>query len=326
MTGILLATHGNFAIGIKQSASMVFGDQPNVEAVILKPEEGPEDIRRKMEEAVKTFDDPDNVLILVDLWGGTPFNQAHGFISGHEEKWAIIAGLNLPMLIEAYGSRETVESAQELAVEIMNKAKGEIKMFPESLKPKEAASKRPATAVSGGNTAENGKMKYVLSRVDSRLLHGQVATAWTKSVKPDRIIVVSDSIAHNELRKKMIQEAAPPGVKANVIPLSKMVQVNHDPRFDGSRVMLLFESPQEALTAIQAGVEIKELNIGSMAYSQGKVVVNKALSLDESDVMAFEELKREGVSFDIRKVPADSKENMDDILRKAREELKKQKK
>lgn len=321
MVGILLATHGNFAMGIKQSISMILGEQPNLEAVVLKPEEGPEDIRRKMENAIQTFDEPDNVLILVDLWGGTPFNQAYNMISGKEDRWALVAGMNLPMLIEACSSREFVCNAQELAQEIMSSGKQEIRIFPESLQPKKEQKSREV--IPEGTMLGNGKIQYVLARVDSRLLHGQVATAWTKTVKPNRIIVVSDTVAHNDLRKKMIQEAAPPGVKANVVPLSKMVQVNNDPRFGNTRAMLLFESPQEALEAIRAGVEINELNIGSMAHATGKVVVNKALSLDAADVETFEELKKEGISFDVRKVPADSKENMDEILRKAKSELKK---
>lgn len=53
---------------------------------------------------------------------------------------------------------------------------------------------------------------------DTRLLHGQVATTWTKTTNPNRIIVVSDSVARDDLRKKMIEQAAPPGVKANVVP------------------------------------------------------------------------------------------------------------
>ena len=71
----------------------------------------------------------------------------------------------------------------------------------------------------------------MLARIDSRLLHGQVATAWTKTTGPNRIIVVSDGVAHDDLRKSMIREAAPPGVKANVVPVSKMIQVSKDTRF-----------------------------------------------------------------------------------------------
>ena len=74
MVGILLATHGDFADGIAMTGNMLFGEQPNVAAVTLQPSEGPDDLRAKMLDAISKFEDPDNVLILVDLWGGTPFN------------------------------------------------------------------------------------------------------------------------------------------------------------------------------------------------------------------------------------------------------------
>ena len=328
MVGIILATHGNFATGILQSASMIFGEQPNVAAVTLQPNEGPDDVRRKMEEAVASFEDPEQVLILVDLWGGTPFNQSNGLIAGHEDKWAIVAGLNLPMLIDAYASRMMMETAHELAVQISGSAKEGVRIYPESLEPKEA---KPAAAAASdgqptgvlpeGTVVGDGKIKYVLARIDSRLLHGQVATAWTKTTNPNRIIVVSDGVAHDNLRKSMITEAAPPGVKANVVPISKMIQVAKDPRFGNTKALLLFETPQDALAAIKGGVDIKELNIGSMAHSVGKVAVSKVLSLGKEDVETFEELKKLGITFDVRKVPSDSKDNMDAIIEKAKAEL-----
>lgn len=328
MVGIILATHGNFATGILQSASMIFGEQPNVAAVTLQPNEGPDDVRRKMEEAVASFEDPEQVLILVDLWGGTPFNQSNGLIAGHEDKWAIVAGLNLPMLIDAYASRMMMETAHELAVQISGSAKEGVRIYPESLEPKEAkpaaaaaSDGQPTGALPEGTVVGDGKIKYVLARIDSRLLHGQVATAWTKTTNPNRIIVVSDGVAHDNLRKSMITEAAPPGVKANVVPISKMIQVAKDPRFGNTKALLLFETPQDALAAIKGGVDIKELNIGSMAHSVGKVAVSKVLSLGKEDVETFEELKKLGITFDVRKVPSDSKDNMDAIIQKAKAEL-----
>ena len=324
MTGILIATHGNFAPGVLQSASMIFGEQPDTVAVSLLPSEGPEDIRRKMEEAVVGFEDPKQVLILVDLLGGTPFNQANGMIAGHEDTWAIVTGLNLPMLIEAFGLRDVYDTAQEIAAEIVGSAKDGIQLYPESLRTaeqpsmqKQQADGAPTGALPEGTVVGDGKIKYVLARIDSRLLHGQVATAWTKTTGPNRIIVVSDAVAHNDLRKSMIREAAPPGVKANVVPIQKMIQVAKDPRFGNTRALILFETPQDALEAIRGGTDIKELNVGSMAHSEGKVVVNKAISMDADDIRTFEELKKLGVSFDVRKVPSDSRENMDDLLKKA---------
>ena len=328
MVGIILATHGDFATGILQSASMIFGEQPNVAAVTLQPSEGPDDVRRKMEEAVASFEDPEQVLILVDLWGGTPFNQSNGLIAGHEDKWAIVAGLNLPMLIDAYASRMMMETAHELVVQISGSAKEGVRIYPESLEPKEekpaaaaVSDGQPRGALPEGTVVGDGKIKYVLARIDSRLLHGQVATAWTKTTGPNRIIVVSDGVAHDNLRKSMITEAAPPGVKANVVPVSKMIQVAKDPRFGNTKALLLFETPQDALEAIKGGVDIKELNIGSMAHSVGKVAVSKVLSLGKEDVETFEELKKLGISFDVRKVPSDSKDNMDAIIEKAKAEL-----
>ena len=325
MVGIILASHGDFAKGILQSGEMIFGTQPNVKAVTLQPSEGPDDIRAKMEEAITTFENPEQVLFMVDLWGGTPFNQTSGLINGHEDTWAVVTGLNLPMLIEAFASRMSMESAQEIAAHVYGVAKEGVRLLPEALEPaqeKQAAEPvTPQGAIPEGTVIGDGHIKYVLARIDSRLLHGQVATAWRKTVKPTRIIVVSDGVAKDELRKNLIEQAAPPGVKANVVPVDKMIQVAKDPRFGNTKAMLLFETPQDALRAIEGGVDVKELNIGSMAHSVGKIAVSKVLSLGRDDVKTFEKLKAKGIQFDVRKVPNDSKENMDDIIKKAKAEL-----
>ena len=123
MVGIILASHGEFANGILQSGSMIFGEQQDVKAVTLQPSEGPDDLKAKIEEAIATFENQEQVLFLVDLWGGTPFNQSNGLIDGHEDTWAIVTGLNLPMLIEAYASRLSMQTAHEIAKHIVEVAK-----------------------------------------------------------------------------------------------------------------------------------------------------------------------------------------------------------
>ena len=331
MVGIILASHGGFAEGIYQSGEMIFGKQENVKACILKPSEGPDDIRKKMEDAIASFDDPEQVLFLIDLWSGTPFNQASNLFAGHKDTWAIVTGLNLPMLIEAYGARlQDGITAREIAKQIVGSAKDGIKTLPEGLVPKKEApkaaeSKQPTGAIPEGTVLGDGHIKYGLVRIDSRLLHGQVATAWTKSVRPDRIIVVSDNVSKDKLRKNMIIQAAPPGVRANVVPIKKMIEVSKDPRFGATKALVLFENPEDALKAIEGGVDIKTLNIGSMAHSEGKVAVNKVLSLNEKDVETYDKLNEMGIKFDVRKVPNDSPENMMDLVNKAREELAKKK-
>ena len=119
----------------------------------------------------------------------------------------------------------------------------------------------------------------------------------------------------------MIEQAAPPGVPANVVPISKMIEVSHDPRFGATKAFLLFETPQDLLKCIEGGVDIKKANIGSMAHSVGKVVVTNAIAMGEDDVKTLEELKAKGVEFEARKVPADASENFDDMIRKSKAEL-----
>lgn len=325
MVGIILATHGEFAKGIMQSGSMIFGEQENVKAVTLMPSEGPDDLKAKMKDAIASFDNQDEVLFLVDLWGGTPFNQANGLFEEHKDKWAIVAGLNLPMLIEAYGARMSMESAHEIAAYITNSAKEGVKVKPEELEPANAIT-ASENSQEKSNAGRPGTFEYVLTRIDSRLLHGQVATAWTKTVQPTRIIVVSDAVAKDKLRKNLIQQAAPPGVKAHVVPVDHMIKLaKDDQHFGGQRVLLLFENPQDVLRAVEGGIPLKTINVGSMAHSIGKVQPNKVLAFDQNDIDTFKKLEKAGLDFDVRKVPSDSKGNMDEIIKKAQDELNKQK-
>ena len=312
---------------------MIFGAQEDVAAVVLTPDMGPDDMHKKLLDAIGSFGDQEHVLFLVDLRGGTPFNQVSRIIDeeGHDD-WVAITGLNLPMLIAAYGARMGAETAVDVVNEVYPEAQGGVKVKPESLQPAApaaAAAAAPAAVPTGsipeGTVLGDGHIKVVLARVDTRLLHGQVATTWTKMTGPDRIIVCSDAVSKDELRKSMIIQAAPPGVKVHVVPVSKIIEVAHDPRFGATKALLLFETPQDALRAIEGGVPIKELNLGSMAHSVGKVVVTQALAMDQNDLDTLEKIKDANVSFDVRKVPADKAENFDALIKKAKEELAAQK-
>lgn len=323
--GIVIASHGEFAAGIKQSGSMIFGEQEKVQAVTFMPNEGPDDLRAKIEAAIATFDAEDEVLVLADLWSGSPFNQASAVMGANpERKVAIITGLNLPMLIQAYTERMMDASAgvEQVAANIIKEAKAGIKALPEELNPAEESAAPAeagvnAAAIPEGTVVGDGKIKINLARIDSRLLHGQVATAWTPDSKANRIIVVSDAVAKDEMRKTLITQAAPLGVKANVVPIKKMIEVAKDPRFGETKALLLFETPQDALAAIEGGVPVETLNVGSMAHSTGKTMLNSVLSVNKDDVAAFEKLRDLGVKFDVRKVPNDSKSDLFALINKA---------
>ncbi|MBK0041295.1 PTS mannose transporter subunit IIAB [Leuconostoc pseudomesenteroides] len=312
MVNLIIASHGDFAKGILMSGSMIFGEQENVEVVTFLPNEGPDDLDQHYQEALSKFNNDDEVLFLVDLWGGSPFNRASLIQKQNPDKMAIVSGLNLPMLIEAYGGRLSQTKAADLAKYLVPVAREGVKSVPEFQEDAPAASKEKSTV-----GLKEGHINIKLARLDTRLLHGQVATAWTPDSKANRIIVVSDAVAKDELRKSLIQQAAPNGVKANIVPISKMIEVAKDDRFGGVDAFLLFETVEDVLRAVEGGVPLKSLNVGSMAHSEGKTMVNKVLSMDKTDVAAFEKLRDLGVEFDVRKVPNDSKSNLFDLIKKA---------
>lgn len=87
-------------------------------------------------------------------------------------------------------------------------------------------------------------MDIRLVRIDDRLIHGQVATVWAKVTKVNRILVVSDEVAKDTLRKTLLKQAAPPGVAVNVITIDKMISIADDPKFGSFKALLLFTNPQ----------------------------------------------------------------------------------
>ncbi len=121
MFGIIVGTHGRFAEGILESLKMILGEQKNVKSVTLVPGEGPDDVIKKYEAAIQEMDCEDGVLFLNDLFGGSPYNAACRLAISNE-KYGIVTGVNLPMLIEmasaqmAYGG-EDIKALMEKAVE-----------------------------------------------------------------------------------------------------------------------------------------------------------------------------------------------------------------
>ncbi|WP_035294937.1 mannose/fructose/sorbose PTS transporter subunit IIA [Clostridium sp. KNHs214] len=135
MTAIIIGTHGNFSEELVKSSEMIFGKQENVGYVTFKPGEGSEDLINKYNELLTTLDTKDGVLFMVDLFGGSPFNAASRIAIG-KENMDIITGVNLPMLLEVYGSRG-FSNLEELVNVAKNSGIESIKAFKEVMNSQE---------------------------------------------------------------------------------------------------------------------------------------------------------------------------------------------
>ena len=109
MIGLVFVTHGNLALEFVAAMEHVVGHQNNVECVCIGPEDNMEERRQEILQKAKSVDNGQGVLLLTDMFGGTPSNLAMSVI-GHGN-FDVIAGTNLPMLIKLASARNTMSLA-----------------------------------------------------------------------------------------------------------------------------------------------------------------------------------------------------------------------
>lgn len=102
---MILAAHGRYAQEVLGSANMVYGEIKGLGTVTFLPGENVETLKGKYQEILSGFDPDEEVLFLVDLFGGSPYNAAFE-TAALEERMDVITGLSLPMLLEAAEIRE----------------------------------------------------------------------------------------------------------------------------------------------------------------------------------------------------------------------------
>lgn len=105
-TGVIIATHGFSSVELLKSAEMIVGIQKNVETITFEEGQGLEELHNSYQESLKKLSGCQSILILVDILGGSPFNV------GALQKHPLIAGVNIPMLLELFMKRDTVSLDQ----------------------------------------------------------------------------------------------------------------------------------------------------------------------------------------------------------------------
>jgi PTS system mannose-specific IIB component len=317
---IVIGTHGWAAEQLLKTAEMLLGEQENVGWIDFVPGENAETLIEKYNAQLANLKTDKGVLFLVDTWGGSPFNAASRIVVD-KEHYEVVAGVNIPMLVETLMARDDNPSFDELvalAVETGREGVKALKAKPVEKVAPVAAVAAPKASAPAKPMGPNDYMNIGLARIDDRLIHGQVATRWTKETNVTRIIVVSDEVAADTVRKTLLTQVAPPGVTAHVVDVAKMIRVYNNPKYAGDRVMLLFTNPTDVERVVEGGVNIKSVNIGGMAFRQGKTQVNNAISVDEKDIEAFKKLNERGIELEARKVSTDQKLKMMDLIAKVK--------
>lgn len=325
MVTIIVAAHGESAPALLKTAGMILGNFENVHPVTFLPGQGPEDLVEEYTRIVEASE-AEETLLLVDLFGGSPYNAGAQFAATREGV-DVVSGVNVPMLIEVISSAGRKNATLKSLVAKAHKAgtKG-IRSFqeanqPVAAKPAEAkpAETKPAETkaveVPAAQQVPGGTMDAIFTRIDSRLIHGQVAGTWVPHIAPQTFIAASDNAAHDPLRKSLLLQVAPTSVKTNVLDIAKAGRVYNNPKYTGMKTMFVVESPVDVVRLLDEGVKINEVNVGGVTFKTGMVQLSDAVYASEEHLEAYRELIRRGVKLTVQQLPNHSPVDLEKILK-----------
>lgn len=130
---VIVVSHGDFSKGLVNSIQMLVGEQEDLVAYSLYPEQTVDSLREELEEEIKKTKEEEDILFLTDLFHGSPFNVVVSLMRDYS--FYHITGINLPLAVEVMMGRYMDKNAETICEEILNAAPGTVmdvnKMFEE---------------------------------------------------------------------------------------------------------------------------------------------------------------------------------------------------
>lgn len=154
--------------------------------------------------------------------------------------------------------------------------------------------------------------EIVLTRIDDKLLHGQVSRTWLKYVGANTIIVADDKVAKDEEKIKILDIATPLGVKSYFLSIADTIEkINH--LENDKKIILLLENTKQALEILDKGLSIDKLNIGNLSKRAGTKEVTPTIYLKDEEIKDLEKIKEKGIDVTIQALPDDKFLTLEDI-------------
>ncbi|WP_086347809.1 PTS system mannose/fructose/N-acetylgalactosamine-transporter subunit IIB [Candidatus Enterococcus clewellii] len=156
-------------------------------------------------------------------------------------------------------------------------------------------------------------------RIDDRLVHGQVAVKWSKQLGISRIIVVSDSIAQNEIQVSALKMAAPSGVKVAVLSLEKAISILNDPRSKSLKILVVTNDPVY-VAGLLPHLEEKTPTLNMANYGRiggtlsDKEKITETVYLSEADKEVLRTVFSGGHDFNYQPLPDDAPQSLKQLI------------
>lgn len=157
-------------------------------------------------------------------------------------------------------------------------------------------------------------LDIVLTRIDDRLIHGQVMTAWVKYSRGNRIVIVDDLVAKDDFIKSMIKMSVPTGIKLDIYSVEDAADVLKGDVHSNEKVIILVKKPEVIYELFSKEVEFKEINVGGMGANPGRRKLYKNISASDEEREIFKKIIEAGIKVSIRIIPDDKEVLVEKIL------------
>ena len=153
-----------------------------------------------------------------------------------------------------------------------------------------------------------------LTRIDDRLLHGQVAFTWVPALTANCLIIANDKVAKDEFMKLTLGLAKPVGTRLLIMSLKDAATFLNDGKNNNQHILLIINSVKDAYTLSVDVPQIRSVNFGGLRSKEGSKLISKAIAITEDDLLYIKKLVAKGIELEIRQVPTDSKQLVESLI------------
>lgn len=159
-------------------------------------------------------------------------------------------------------------------------------------------------------------MPVVNTRVDARMVHGQVAVIWTPGLQTKRIIVANDEAAASDMERASLRMSAPASMWLSVLTVQKAAENLNTDRYGNQRIFLVFRTVEDVKRYIEFGGKVEELTLGNIAHTEGSHTLRQAVSVNDAEIATIDWIIDHGVPVYLQTVPNDPRQEFRSVLKK----------
>ena len=157
-------------------------------------------------------------------------------------------------------------------------------------------------------------------RLAERMIHGQVATKWSRTLGVDRIVVADDTAAASDIMQKSLMMAAPATCKTAIVTVDKAVSLCNDPRAAGLKILLIVSTPENLLRVAKEVKDIPQINVGNYGRvapkhgTEARKTYTKNLYAYEDEVEVLRQVMATGIPCNVQTIPDDVPQELSKVL------------